>query len=119
LILAEFTNHALIEIMQFRHLSSCGRLCLPSTSSSSPGYDVHGSEVGHPHGDEEIPMEGWCCKRGRSMYQTVSLTDVGPYGHTYASMMPPLFTHSAANSEPIRSSTASIDALQTARNGAT
>ena len=25
-------------------------------------------------------MEGGCCKRGRSLYQTVSLTDVGPYG---------------------------------------
>jgi hypothetical protein len=29
------------------------------------------------------------------MYQTVSLTDVGPYGYTDASKMPPLFTHSA------------------------
>jgi hypothetical protein len=40
-------------------------------------------------------MEGRCFKRGRSIYQTVSLTEIGPYGYTYASMMPPQFTHSA------------------------
>jgi len=34
-------------------------------------------------------------KGRRSICQTLSLTDVGPYGEAYASMMPPLFTHSA------------------------
>src|SRR5262249_3952681 len=80
LIRAEFTNHALIEILQFRHLSSRGRGCLPSTASYRPGHGVNVSEGRYPHGDEATPMEGWCGKCGRAMSQTVSLTAVGPYG---------------------------------------
>src|SRR5262245_14348709 len=59
-ICTEFTNHALIEIMQFRHISSFGRRRFPSTSSHSPVHGVNLPEVSYPHGDEEKTMEAPC-----------------------------------------------------------